>query len=375
MKPPRFEYHAPRAVDEALALLARQGDRAKVLAGGQSLIPLLNFRLAHPEALVDINRIGDLAYVRATADGLAIGALTRQHAVERSDDGAGARAHPRRGVPLHRPPAHPPPRHHRRQPRPRRSRLRAPRRHGRARGAAHPRPRAGAAHRARGRAFFVGPLTTALEPGELLVEVRVPDPPRPHGRRLRGDGAPRRATSPWSAWPRSSRSTRPAAASARASPSAAWAPRRSARAAPRTRCVGGARRARRSTRPRSRAAAATSPPSDVHGSADFPQEARPSLHPRGHRDGGRARDKELSMPTTVPDRPDRQRHPPRAERRAALAARRRDPRDAGPHRHAHRLRARRVRHLHRARRTARRCGPASCSPSARTAPRSSRWRA
>ena len=85
MKPPRFEYHAPRALDEALALLARQGDRAKVLAGGQSLIPLLNFRLSHPEALVDINRIGDLAYVRANGDGLAIGALTRQHAVERSE--------------------------------------------------------------------------------------------------------------------------------------------------------------------------------------------------------------------------------------------------------------------------------------------------
>ncbi len=85
MKPPRFEYFAPRTLDEALGLLAGHGDRAKLLAGGQSLIPLLNFRLAHPEALIDINRIPDLAYIRADDGGVAMGALTRQHAVERSD--------------------------------------------------------------------------------------------------------------------------------------------------------------------------------------------------------------------------------------------------------------------------------------------------
>jgi carbon-monoxide dehydrogenase medium subunit len=85
MKPPRFEYFAPRTLDDALGLLASQGDGAKVLAGGQSLIPLLNFRLAHPEALVDINRIAGLAYIRADDGGLAIGALTRQHALERSE--------------------------------------------------------------------------------------------------------------------------------------------------------------------------------------------------------------------------------------------------------------------------------------------------
>ena len=85
MKPPRFEYFAPRALDEALTLLAGHGDRAKLLAGGQSLIPLLNFRLAHPEALIDINRITDLAYIRADDGGVAMGALTRQHAVERSE--------------------------------------------------------------------------------------------------------------------------------------------------------------------------------------------------------------------------------------------------------------------------------------------------
>jgi len=85
MKPPRFEYFAPRTLDEALGLLAGHGDRAKLLAGGQSLIPLLNFRLAHPEALIDINRIPELGGIRADDGGVAIGALTRQHAVERSE--------------------------------------------------------------------------------------------------------------------------------------------------------------------------------------------------------------------------------------------------------------------------------------------------
>jgi carbon-monoxide dehydrogenase medium subunit len=84
MKPPPFEYEAPRTADEAVALLAQHGDRAKVLAGGQSLVPLLNFRLARPEVLVDVNRAAELAYVRPVDTGLAIGALTRQHAVERS---------------------------------------------------------------------------------------------------------------------------------------------------------------------------------------------------------------------------------------------------------------------------------------------------
>jgi CO/xanthine dehydrogenase FAD-binding subunit len=85
MKPPPFEYVAPRKTDEAVALLSQHGDRAKVLAGGQSLVPLLNFRLARPEVLVDVNRVAELAYVRPVDGGLAIGALTRQHALERAD--------------------------------------------------------------------------------------------------------------------------------------------------------------------------------------------------------------------------------------------------------------------------------------------------
>ena len=64
VKPPRFEYHAPTTIDEAVALLARYGGEAKVLAGGQSLVPLLNFRLSRPAALIDVNRIAPLAYVR-----------------------------------------------------------------------------------------------------------------------------------------------------------------------------------------------------------------------------------------------------------------------------------------------------------------------
>ena len=68
MKPPKFEYHAPTSLDEALAALGRYGGDAKVLAGGQSLMPLLNFRLARPAALVDLNRIASLAYIRAHRD-------------------------------------------------------------------------------------------------------------------------------------------------------------------------------------------------------------------------------------------------------------------------------------------------------------------
>src|SRR5215831_20151420 len=176
MKPPRFEYFAPRALGAALDLLAERGDRAKILAGGQSLIPLLNFRLAHPEALIDINALGDLAYVRAHDGGLAIGALTRQHTMERSEM-VRARA-PILAEACHLI-GHLPIRH---------------------RGTiggnlAHADPASelpatmvaleaefAVASRATTRTisadrFFVGPLATALQPGELLTEVRVPSLP------------------------------------------------------------------------------------------------------------------------------------------------------------------------------------------------------
>lgn len=77
MKPPPFRYAAARSVDEAVAMLHAEGADAKILAGGQSLMPMLNFRLVRPSVLVDINRIGGLGGVEETPEGLRIGALTR----------------------------------------------------------------------------------------------------------------------------------------------------------------------------------------------------------------------------------------------------------------------------------------------------------
>jgi carbon-monoxide dehydrogenase medium subunit len=82
MKPPRFDYHAPTTVDEAVTLLGRYGGDAKVLAGGQSLMPLLNFRLSRPAALVDLNRIPALAGIREDDGWVSFGAMTRQRTVE-----------------------------------------------------------------------------------------------------------------------------------------------------------------------------------------------------------------------------------------------------------------------------------------------------
>jgi aerobic carbon-monoxide dehydrogenase medium subunit len=84
MKPPRFDYVLPRSLEEALAILAQHGDQAKVLAGGQSLVPLLNFRLVRPAYLVDLNDIPGLDGIRVDGGHLAIGAMTRQRAVETS---------------------------------------------------------------------------------------------------------------------------------------------------------------------------------------------------------------------------------------------------------------------------------------------------
>jgi len=84
VKPPPFEYHAPRTVEEACALLGSLED-AKVLAGGQSLVPLLNFRLARPAHIVDINRVGGLDRIYERDGGVAVQALARQADVEDSD--------------------------------------------------------------------------------------------------------------------------------------------------------------------------------------------------------------------------------------------------------------------------------------------------
>jgi carbon-monoxide dehydrogenase medium subunit len=178
MKPPPFDYAAPRSEAEALAILAEHGEGAKVLAGGQSLIPLLNFRLAAPEVVVDINRVAGLGEIREWDGGVAIGALARQHAVERSEA-------VRRRAPLVaeacRFIGHLPIRH--------RGTLGG--------NLAHADPASElpavmlaleaqlvvasqAGRRSVAAAdFFLGPLTTALRPGELLTEVRVPGlPPR-----------------------------------------------------------------------------------------------------------------------------------------------------------------------------------------------------
>ncbi len=84
MKPPRFQYAAPRLLDEALTLLDQYGEDVKVLAGGQSLVPLLNMRLAGPSYIVDINHISELQYIEPEDGYLAIGATVRQRQVERS---------------------------------------------------------------------------------------------------------------------------------------------------------------------------------------------------------------------------------------------------------------------------------------------------
>ncbi|HEX6747994.1 MAG TPA: xanthine dehydrogenase family protein subunit M [Longimicrobium sp.] len=92
MKPAPFEYFRPDTIDGAIELLVQHGWDAKLLAGGQSLVPAMNFRLAAPGVLIDLNRIPGLDYIREDGGGLRIGAMVRQHAAERN--GAIARAAP-----------------------------------------------------------------------------------------------------------------------------------------------------------------------------------------------------------------------------------------------------------------------------------------
>jgi len=84
MKPPPFDYHRPNTVGEALELLARFAGDASILAGGQSLVPMMNMRLAEPPVLIDINRIPQLTGVVSEAEGFIVGAMTRQRAIEES---------------------------------------------------------------------------------------------------------------------------------------------------------------------------------------------------------------------------------------------------------------------------------------------------
>ena len=87
MKPIQFDYYGPTSLEEALGHLAELGYTGKVLAGGQSLIPTMNFRMARPDALVDLNNIPELQYIRPGSDGgIVIGAMTRDSVVEHSKE-------------------------------------------------------------------------------------------------------------------------------------------------------------------------------------------------------------------------------------------------------------------------------------------------
>jgi CO/xanthine dehydrogenase FAD-binding subunit len=84
MKPPIFDYIAPTSIEAAVAALTEAEGEAKVLAGGQSLMPMLNFRLLRPSILVDVNRIAGLSFIAETPDSIRVGALTRHFALETS---------------------------------------------------------------------------------------------------------------------------------------------------------------------------------------------------------------------------------------------------------------------------------------------------
>ena len=82
MKPAPFEYHAPNSIEQALELMRNHGDEAKILAGGQSLVPAMNFRVVQPSVLVDINRVPELGYIREDGGLLRVGAMTRERQLE-----------------------------------------------------------------------------------------------------------------------------------------------------------------------------------------------------------------------------------------------------------------------------------------------------
>jgi carbon-monoxide dehydrogenase medium subunit len=180
MKPPPFRYAAPTTVEDALDALAAAGDGGKVLAGGQSLLPILNMRLAAPSTLVDINRIAALDYVRVDDRAVRVGATARHATVERDDAADHALPLLRQALRLV---AHP-----------------VIRNRGTVCGSlAHADPsgeltavlallggevtaRSTSGERVVGADdFFVGPLESSLRAGELLVEARFPLPPRGTG--------------------------------------------------------------------------------------------------------------------------------------------------------------------------------------------------
>lgn len=82
MKPAPFEYHVPDSLEQALGLISQHADDAKILAGGQSLVPAMNFRIAQPGMLIDLNRVAELSYIREEGTAIRIGAMSRERHVE-----------------------------------------------------------------------------------------------------------------------------------------------------------------------------------------------------------------------------------------------------------------------------------------------------
>lgn len=82
MKPAPFKYHAPHSLEEALSLMNQHADEAKLLAGGQSLVPAMNFRVVQPSLLIDLNRVQEMAYISEDKNALRVGAMTRERQLE-----------------------------------------------------------------------------------------------------------------------------------------------------------------------------------------------------------------------------------------------------------------------------------------------------
>lgn len=176
MKPAAFQHVVPTAIDEVLSLLSEHSPDARVLAGGQSLVPLMNFRLSCPSILIDLNRVEELAYIRDGEGSLAIGAMTRERTIENSPA-------VRRFAPL----LHEATRYIAHLP------IRSRGTIGGSLANADPAAEypavsvalgcqmvirsARGERRVSARDFFLGLLTTAIEPDELLVEINVPKAP------------------------------------------------------------------------------------------------------------------------------------------------------------------------------------------------------
>ena len=173
MKPAPFQYHAPTTVADVVAALDELGDEAKILAGGQSLVPMLNLRLARFEHLVDIGRVAELRGVERRNGHVSIGAATRDVIVERDATVAARRAAAGQGDAVHRPLPDPQSRHDRRLAGPCRPGRRVPGGGGGAR--RHVPRRVGARHAPdRGGEFFDGVWSTTMEADELLTSIDFP---------------------------------------------------------------------------------------------------------------------------------------------------------------------------------------------------------